>query len=343
MKKMFKDLSGDDLIKMITSNQDKFKVLPKNTKYGTDILLVPMSFDIETTNDLDTQSAYMYIWQFAIYDNVIFGRTWDEFIALNNKLLSLINKFENAKFVILVHNLSYEWQFMRKYLSANYKLRPFLLENRKPVTVDILINDLPKITYQDSLMLSQCGLKKTAETYCKTKKLPDFQYDTPRNHLTKLSDRELEYCANDVLILTEYYEYLIEHVITPNQFFPITQTQIPRNDVKNAWKAWKKGKNNPNKYYISNLFPPSYEQYQNDMNYLFRGGYTHANAENADIIIEDDILHSDFTSSYPAVLLHDYFPISAFKKVSFDKKYLDTHCCKMLVKFTNIRTKTSYY
>ena len=306
-------------------------------------LLIPMAFDIETTNDFDTQSAYMYIWQFAINDNVIFGRTWEEFIELNKMLIKTLKLEKNNKqLVIFVHNLSYEWQFMRKHLSKNFKLKPFFLDSRKPVYVQLGYKDGEcLIEYRDSYMLSQCGLKKTAETYCKTQKLPDFNYDEKRNHLTELTERELEYCANDVLILTEFYQYYIDNIVIPKQFFPITQTQIPRNDVKNAWRRWKRGKDNPNKKYISQIFPKNYNSYKKDMDYLFRGGYTHANAENANITIEDDILHIDFTSSYPAVLLHDYFPITKFIPTEFKEEYLKTHCCKLLVEFTNIEAKTA--
>ena len=334
----YSKLRDKDLLKFLT--QKDCQILEK--RYNVDTLLIPMAFDIETTNDKETESAFMYIWQFAIYDNVIFGRTWDEFIKLN-KRISKVLKLEklDKKIVIFIHNLSYEWQFMRKYLSEEFELQTFFTENRKPLSIKLLENEKEVIEYRDSLMLSQCGLKKTAETYCKTQKLPDFNYDEKRNHLTKLSERELEYCANDVLILTEYYQYYIDNIIIPKQFFPQTQTQIPRNDVKNAWKKWKRGKDNPNKNLISNLYPKNYEEYKNDMNYLFRGGYTHANAENTDIIIEDNILHIDFTSSYPAVLLHDYFPMSTFKQAKFKEEYLDEKCCKLLVKFTNIIAKTS--
>ena len=38
------------------------------------------SFDIETTSyeQQGEQMAFMYIWQFAIEDYVIYGRTWEE-------------------------------------------------------------------------------------------------------------------------------------------------------------------------------------------------------------------------------------------------------------------------
>lgn len=306
--------------------------------------LIPTAFDIETSKDDETCAAYMYIWQFGIYDNVIFGRTWKELIDLLKMIMEVLQLASVPyKLTVLIHNTSYEWQFMRKYLIKEFRLTGFFLDTREPVTFGISANrnsDKVCIEFQDSMKLSQCGLRATAKTYCKTQKLPDFDYDIPRNHLTKLNDRELEYCANDVLILTEYYEYLIEHIVKPQGYLPITQTQIPRKIVKSRWAQWRGKKGNPNYFFVADCCPNSYKVYKSDMEYLFRGGYTHANAENADIEINEPILHIDFTSSYPSVLLHDYYPVSAFRRVTFDEKYLDTKCCKLVCEFTNLRAKS---
>lgn len=328
----FSDLKPIDILKFV----DHIDCQLENT------LLIPMAFDIECTNDVDTQAAYMYIWQFAIRDFVIFGRTYEEFIELNKMLIFALQlREETNKIVVFIHNASYEWQFVRKHLSKVFKLKPFFIDSRQPVYFGLgYVEGEVLIEYRDSYMLSQCGLKKTAETYCKTQKLPDFDYDIQRNHLTELTERELEYCANDVLILTEYYKYYIDNVIIPNNFFPITQTQLPRNEVKKNWKLWKKG-NKDRKKFVSRIYPKSKKEYDRDMNYLFRGGYTHANAENANIVIRGKILHIDFTSSYPAVLLHCYYPISAFKRVDYKEEYLDKYCCKLLVEFKDIEAKSA--
>ena len=42
------------------------------------INLCPVGFDIETTNDNATQTAYMYIWHCAVNGIAYYGRTWDE-------------------------------------------------------------------------------------------------------------------------------------------------------------------------------------------------------------------------------------------------------------------------
>ena len=53
--------------------------------------------------------ATMYVWQFGINDQVYYGRTWDDFVSFLDRLE------ENSKLQkkIFVHNLSFEFQFLR--------------------------------------------------------------------------------------------------------------------------------------------------------------------------------------------------------------------------------------
>lgn len=94
----------------------------KGTKKKIGYKNVLCSFDIETTRLPEIEQAFMYIWQFAIYFleddeiDVIIGRTWDEF---NMLLENLSNDDNEAKYLIFVHNLSYEFQFLRSIHTFN--------------------------------------------------------------------------------------------------------------------------------------------------------------------------------------------------------------------------------
>lgn len=55
-----------------------------------------IGFDIETTNDEATESAYMYIWQIAINGRAYYGRTWDDFFCL----LAILRKKLTGKIII---------------------------------------------------------------------------------------------------------------------------------------------------------------------------------------------------------------------------------------------------
>ena len=85
------------------------------------------AFDIETTALPELQQSIMYIWQFAIEDYVVVGRTWDEF-KIFVKWLNILS--HGRRIVCYVHNLSYEIQF----LSGIFKFKNdsiFAMESRK--------------------------------------------------------------------------------------------------------------------------------------------------------------------------------------------------------------------
>ena len=47
--------------------------------YKSHYLDLDCAFDIETSSDQDNKLSWMYMWQFAINDITIIGRTWEEF------------------------------------------------------------------------------------------------------------------------------------------------------------------------------------------------------------------------------------------------------------------------
>ena len=91
------------------------------------------AFDIETSNIRyqNNLEAVMYIWQLAIgsEDNaVITGRTWREFIRIVNLMQAQCG--ENEYFIVFVHNLSFEFQFLKTVLSFDPE-SVFCLDDRK--------------------------------------------------------------------------------------------------------------------------------------------------------------------------------------------------------------------
>ena len=97
-----------------------------NTNKKMSYLNIESAFDIETTSYEydDKKSAFMYIWMFGIgYNNdVIYGRTWEQFSKLLEMIQDKYELFSQKRIVVYVHNLSYEFQFMRKYSQIIYIL-----------------------------------------------------------------------------------------------------------------------------------------------------------------------------------------------------------------------------
>ena len=76
---------------------------------------IPCAFDIETTSFYDNgeKVGLMYIWQFGINGYIFIGRYWDEFIELLDKLRAEFDISVDTRLVIYVHNLAFEFQFIR--------------------------------------------------------------------------------------------------------------------------------------------------------------------------------------------------------------------------------------
>ena len=174
---------------------------------------VPAAFDIEVTSfyskDVNGEllkNGIMYIWTFAIYGLVTTGRTWEEFIYLLGVISDELRLHESRRLVIYVHNLAYEFQFMRKHFEWS---KVFALEERKPVQA--VTPD--GIEFRCSYKLSGYSLQKLGDqlTKYKVQKLVgDLDYDKIRHSKTIMTEKEVGYCVNDVMVVVAYIQELIE-------------------------------------------------------------------------------------------------------------------------------------
>lgn len=284
-------------------------------------LNIEMAFDIETTSTLlnGNKFAFMYEWTFGIYDcnYICYGRTWEQFLKLCNELHSFYNLNENRHCIIYVHNLGYEFQFMRKYF--NWEM-VFSVDDRKPIKA---VTDLG-IEFRDSYILSGYSLAKVAEnlTSHKIKKLlGDLDYSLVRTSETYLYPTELEYCNNDVEIVLDYINEQLQ-IYGDITKIPLTNTGRVRAFVKdNCYKnkAGKKTKSQKARYINLmsklTLTPDIYDMLKK----AFQGGFTHASMQYSGELIKD-VYSIDFTSSYPYTMLAEKFPMSRAIKVDLEKE-----------------------
>ena len=114
-----------DFIKMIKRGA----IFIKNNK-KVEICNNPAAFDIETSSFYlnGNKQACMYIWQFGFNGDVIYGRSWEEFIHLMNEIVIALNLTIDRKLLIYVHNLSYEFQWIKDYFKWD---SVFALKSRK--------------------------------------------------------------------------------------------------------------------------------------------------------------------------------------------------------------------
>ncbi len=262
---------------------------------------ITTAFDIETTLLDDIQQSVMYIWQWQFGEDVtVIGRTWDEFLDLQKRIMAVLP--EDRWLVVYVHNLSYEFQFLK----GIYKFVPddvFAVASRKVVKADMW----GCFEFRCSYKLTNMSLKQfTSKMQVTHQKLSgeEFDYSVKRYSWTPLSDEELEYCINDVLGLVEAVNALMARDEDTLQTIPLTSTGYVR---RNAKRAMKDGSVHHNFVYS---ILPDLEIYR-ALREAFRGGNTHANRYYAGDIVEN--VHSaDRSSSYPAVMCNCEFPMSAF-------------------------------
>ena len=79
---------------------------------------MPVSFDIETTSFISEYSekvAIMYVWTLGINGYCFIGRTWEEFIEALESISGYLALNNERRIIIYVHNLAYEFQFIRKH------------------------------------------------------------------------------------------------------------------------------------------------------------------------------------------------------------------------------------
>lgn len=269
------------------------------------------AFDIETSK-IDEEHSTMYLWSFAMDNQTYIGRTWGEFKRFTKALHDTLKLKDNARLLCWVHNLSYEWQFMKKQIKFAYDARHdcdnvFAVDPRKVV---YFVQDT-FIEYRDSLILTQRPLKALPGTY----KLPIqkldgdiFDYEEARHYMTPLSNYQLAYSINDVQILRWMHQRYIKPTFLHQGInIPLTATGIPRDELKRAFKKIPKPDRMALRKKLRRGFPRE-AVYKSVMRWLFRGGYVHTNGAIADELIDEISNSEDFKSAYPAALLQERMP-----------------------------------
>lgn len=269
--------------------------------------------------------ACMYIWMLGINEQVYYGRTWDEL----KEFLGMIDKNVPERKIIFIHNLSFEFQFLKSVFHFKE-----VTARKAHKVITALMSDY-NILLRCSYMMSNCALKYLPELF----KLPvekmtgDLDYSLLRHSKTKLTDKEYKYCENDCLVV---YYYILYELATYDRVdkIPTTSTGHVRRELKELvlkdfnYKRIVRASINTN--------PIVYNRLQS----CFMGGYTHANWIFASDIIES-VDSYDETSAYPYVLTTCKYPSKEFRKGNVKRRedMLKHFAYILVVKFTNLECK----
>lgn len=287
-----------------------------------------ITFDIETSrykkNELEYET-FLYQWQICINNDVIFGQTWNSLIETFNNIKETTNK----KVVVYVHNLAYEFQFMKDFLEFD---NIFSIDEHtilKCTTVDGL-------EFRCSYKLSNMNLQKFIENtpnHFYIKGVGDLDYSILRTPTTKLTSIEYGYCYNDVRGLYFAIEHLLEDDTLKS--IPLTSTGFVRRDCRNACKT----SSDRIRFKKSTLDIHQYKLLIEG----FRGGNTASNRYHTNTILKN-VNSYDISSSYPFVMMTEKYPVGRFMKASIEsyeelKEYNNKYCTLGRYSFVNIRLK----
>ena len=220
-------------------------------------------------------------------------------------LTELQETLKGNRTVIYVHNLAYDWQFLRKWCYRSWGDPVSQLNTKPHYPVNIEFSN--GIIFRDSLILAQRSIEKWAKDLNVEhgKAVGKWDYDRIRHQKEPMSDDELDYIECDVLAGVECLAALRKALGVTFASMPYTQTGIVRAAGREAGKPAGAHR------LAKACYERGYEVYHL-LTEIYHGGYTHANRHLSGWTIEEDIKAYDFSSSYPFCMITEPMPIERF-------------------------------
>lgn len=338
------ELPEDSIDKLLDPN---YKFIKTNKKI--EYLNIPIAFDIESSSiddELGNKIAFMYAYTLNINGKHILGRTWESFIINLDKIKEFYSLCNERRIIIYVHNLAYEFQFMR----ARFKWKKVFALKEREVCYALTEDG---IEFRCSYVLSGYKLSTLADNLriYKIKKLVgDLDYSKTRHSETVLTEEEKAYIYHDGLIVAAYIKECIleEHNNIGN--IPLTKTGYVRRYCRKKC-LYSNGYKDTSIYLnyrkiIKALTITSKEEYF-QLKRAYIGAHTHGNPLAVGQIL-NNVYSVDLTSSYPYTMVsYDGFPMSKGKRCKIESKeqfyeYIKNYACIFDVTFINIESIEVY-
>ena len=269
--------------------------------------------DTETSKSRDRQDNYIVLWTLTIR---VFSRNLVTLYGQKPSdcaecLKRIQDNLRGEQSFFYIHNLSYDWVFLRKFLFARFG-DPVYQLNTKP-HFPIYIEFDNGIILRDSLILAQRTLEKWADDLDveHKKEVGTFDYDQIRDQNGHFTALELHYAEHDTLAGAECIDKMKETLNKQIFSMPWTATGIVREGVRKIGQ-----KNNGHKYFLRNaLTLPQLMMAKK----VYHGGYTHGNRAFYSFTVKAEeyglITCYDFASSYPFVMLSERYPAEKFAEM----------------------------
>lgn len=298
---------------------------------------IPCSYDIETSSFRDMMgrpTAITYAHAINIDGYVFKMEHWSELKDALDFISEMLWTDRTNRLIIYVHNLAYEFQFMKKHFEFDS-----IMANggdRKIMTA----LTTKGIEFRCSYMLAGGSLSNVAKNLVKykIKKMNgDLDYSKIRTPLTPLTEAEEGYILNDVVII----EYFIREAIEENgniAKIPLTNTGYVRNYCRSLTIVGRDKENVMYRALMKDLTLEVDEYLA--LRSAFGGGYTHANIEHVGHV-KENVTARDFASSYPGRMIAYQYPMgkgeeyNAIDKQDFFNQ-LDSYCCLFYIRLEGL-------
>ena len=290
---------------------------------------------------LDTETSHIgwrgWIYQWAVYFNgdYIYGRRPSELIELFRAWKQFYKLGHNKRILIYVHNLSYDAQYLKHYFKEYDPHARFFCTD----THSILIIDLDGIRICCSYKLTNLSLAKLSKDYATfyEKASGEIDYTQVRFQDQELTGREWLYMFSDVA--SQYdgvHGYLRAMEYEYASSAPYTSTGFVRESCRHRSEEL---------YWREHFLEGALDlRMYNLCRLAYIGGQTIASWKYSGYTV-DNVAHVDFTSSYPARQMMDYFPTgkpfwagSPPSREAFDR-LIDHFCCVFVARFTGIQIR----
>lgn len=331
----------DDIICFDTESCNFF-VSPEGKVYSINDIFELCNYDvpkIEKCFETFKGGALPYIWQCSINDWVLYGRELPDF---NNILKYIKEKTAGAETHVWIHNISWEYQFIREIMTFDDK---FFTEARKPLNLK-----QDGLVFRCSYRLTNLSLAKWGEQIGIEKAVGDLDYHALYTPRSDLGEKPMFYCEQDLRVMIagiRQYKKQYKHI----KDIPFTQTGIPRRDIK---RLNRKVPGFTTK--VAKMQPKTAEEWR-VYHATYAGGLTLINPDHAGILFQchtpgapgyinvssdpDNPIAQrsiDRKSAYPAAMLEKY-PCSPFYKTTEAPAWEDGNHHLCLLEFTNLKAK----
>lgn len=300
------------------------------------------SFERPSTQaDEPEKCACIYVWTIGINGIVCMGRTWAEFTRCIRKLSEYYQTGKNRRIIVYVHNLAWDFQFIRNHLQWE---DVFAMDELKPLYA---LTD-SGIEFRCSYLQSGYSLAKIGEHLTKyhvQKMVGDLDYKLIRHSKTELTEKEIGYILGDPRVTMAYIQEQIEFYGDITKI-PLTNTGVVRSYCKNACLHSDSTHRLDNKWQNYRLLMDDLTMTPEEYTIAkeaFQGGFTHCSAWKATKVYYD-VDSFDFTSSYPAVMVTEKFPMGRgkrFTNYTEDQflQWIPKYCCVFRVQFFDLESK----